>query len=99
MTKRRVTPPGGNVFEDLGFEPREAENLKIRSALMIEIHRIVEEGGLRQTDAAELFGTTQPRVSDVMRGKIDEFTIDSLVNMLSHAGVHVELRLAGRGGR
>jgi len=98
MTKHRVTAPGGNVFEDLGFEPQEAENLKIRSALMIEIHRIVEERGLKQTDAAELFGTTQPRVSDVMRGKIDEFTIDSLVNMLSHAGVHVELRLAGQGG-
>ncbi len=94
MTIRHVTPADGNVFEDLGFGPEEAKNLKIRSDLMIAIHRIVEERGLKQTQAAELFGTTQPRISDVMRGKIGEFTIDSLVNMLSHAGVQIELRLA-----
>jgi predicted XRE-type DNA-binding protein len=89
-----VTVPGENVFEDLGFAPEEAENLKIRSMLMIAIRNLVEDRGLKQTEAAELFGTTQPRVSDVMRGKIDEFTIDSLVNMLSRAGVRVELHLA-----
>lgn len=89
----RVTPPGGNIFQDLGFGREEAENLKIRSELMIAIRRIVEERGLKQTEAAELFGTTQPRISDLIRGKIDQFTIDTLVNMLSHAGVHIELRL------
>ena len=94
MTISHVTPAGGNIFEDLGFGPEEARNLKIRSELMIAIQTIVEDRKLKQTEAAELFGTTQPRVSDVMRGEIDEFTIDSLVNMLSHAGVHIELRLA-----
>ena len=90
----QVTAPGGNVFEDLGFAPGEAENLKIRSTLMIAIRQIVEDRGLKQTEAAELFGTTQPRVSDVVCGKIDEFTIDSLVNMLSRAGIRVEFHLA-----
>ncbi len=93
MNIDRVTPPGGNVFEDLGFASGEAENLKIRSTLMIAIRQIVEDRGLTQTEAAELFGTTQPRVSDVVRGKIDEFTIDSLVNMLSRAGIRVEFHL------
>lgn len=93
MTIGRITPPEGNIFLDLGFEPQEAENLKIRSDLMIEIRRIVEERRLLQTEAAELFGTTQPRISDLVRGKIDQFTIDSLVNMLFHAGVQVELHL------
>jgi predicted XRE-type DNA-binding protein len=94
MTDCRITPAADNVFLDLGFAPREAENLRIRSELMIEIRRIVEERRLRQIEAAELFGTTQPRISDLLRGKIDQFTIDSLVNMLSHAGVPVELHLA-----
>ena len=94
MTIAHTTPVDGNVFRDLGFGPQEAENLKIRSGLMIEIRRIVEERGLRQTDAAELFGTTQPRISELVRGRIDQFTIDALVNMLSHAGLQVELHLA-----
>lgn len=94
MTIAHTTPADGNVFRDLGFGPQEAENLKIRSGLMIEIRRIVEERGLRQTEAAELFGTTQPRISELVRGRIDQFTIDALVNMLAHAGLQVELHLA-----
>jgi predicted XRE-type DNA-binding protein len=88
-----VTPPGGNVFADLGFEPEEAANLLIRTDLMMEIEDIIERRGLRQKDAACLFGVSQPRVSDLVRGKIDAFTIDSLVTMLSRAGVTVELKV------
>ncbi len=76
------TPVGGNIFADIGFDPEEAGNLKLRSSLMIAIPRIVEDRGLKQREAAELFGTTQSRISDVTRGQIDAFTIDSLVNML-----------------
>ncbi len=94
MNVKHETPAGGNVFEDLGFDVETAKNLKIRSILMISIRQIVEDRGLKQREAAELFGTTQPRISDVMRGEIDEFTIDSLVNMLSHGGFDLELRLA-----
>jgi predicted XRE-type DNA-binding protein len=93
MTVEHVTPPGGNVFEDLGFSPEEAENLKIRAVLMDAIEDLIESRGLTQQRAAELLGTTQPRVSDLVRGKINEFTIDSLVRMLAHAGVRVEVQV------
>lgn len=88
-----VTPPGGNVFADLGFEPEEAANLLIRTDLMMEIEDIIEQRALRQKDAACLFGVSQPRISDLVRGKIDTFTIDSLVTMLARAGVTVELKV------
>jgi predicted XRE-type DNA-binding protein len=97
MTISHVTPADGNIFRDLDFDPEEAGNLKIRSELMIEIRRIVRGSDLTQTEAAELFGTTQPRISELTRGRIEQFTIDSLVNMLTHAGVRVELRLAEAG--
>lgn len=93
MTVIEETPVGGNIFADIGFDPEEAGNLKLRASLMIAVERIVKDRGLKQREAAELFGTTQPRISDVMRGQIGEFTIDSLVNMLSHAGVRIELHL------
>ena len=79
----------GNVFKDLGFDLEEAQNLKVRSDLMIELSRVIDSRGLTQSDAAQLFGVTQPRISDLKRGKIDRFSIDSLVEMLGHAGVRV----------
>lgn len=79
----------GNVFEDLGFEKEEAENLKIRSQLMISLKRFIQEKGLKQEEAAELFGVTQPRISDLVNGKIGKFSIDMLVNMHTKAGMHV----------
>lgn len=86
-----VTKSGGNVFEDLGFAGDEAVNLKIRSELMIHVLQVIESGGLKQREAARLFGVTQPRISDLVRGKIELFSIDMLVTMLSHAGVQVSL--------
>jgi len=86
-----TTPSTGNVFADLGFSPEEAENLKIRSTLMSSIRQIMQSQGLKQTDAAELFGVSQPRISDLVRGKIELFSIDALVNMLAHAGRHVQI--------
>lgn len=86
-----VTPADGNVFADIGFGPEEAENLLVRADLMIEITRMIEERGLKQKQAAALFGVSQPRISDLKRGKIDEFSIDSLVNMLGHAGIRVDV--------
>ena len=91
MSVTHVTPAGGNIFADLGFPAEEAENLKIRSSLMIAISRIIEERGLKQTEAAELFGVSQPRISDLARGKMEVFTIDSLVNMLTRAGFRVQV--------
>ncbi len=92
---RHVTPTGGNVFEDIGFPPGEARNLKIRSMLMLTAERFIEERSLTQADAAALMGVSQPRISDLVRGRVEQFTIDSLINMLTSAGVPVEVRAAG----
>ena len=86
-----VTPADGNVFADLGFPPAEAENLLLRSQLMSAVMDVIARRRLTQTRAAKLFGVTQPRISDLNRGKIDRFTLDALVNMLAHAGVKVRL--------
>lgn len=74
--------------------PQEAEAMKMRSAVMIELRRHIEEHGLDRSEAARLFRVTQPRVSDLVRGKIDRFALDALVNMLAAAGMHVELKVA-----
>lgn len=92
----KIHRSSGNVFVDLGFSPEEAANLRLRSELMVQIRRLIEARGLTQAAAAKLFGVTQPRVSNLVRGKIDLFSIDTLVDMLSHAGVRVELRLKPR---
>lgn len=86
-----VTRLGGNVFADLGFPAREAENLKMRSRLMAELRDLI--ANKTQIDAAALLGVSQPRVSDLSRGKIGFFTIDALVNMLAHAGVRLRVSL------
>lgn len=84
-----IQKSSGNVFTDLGFEPEKALNLKLRSDLMIEISKLIEERGLTQTAAAENLQVTQPRISDLVRGKIDRFSVDSLIEMLGHAGAEV----------
>lgn len=85
----KIQESSGNVFADLGFEPEEALNLKIRSELMIELASLIEERGLTQTAAAELLEVTQPRISDLVRGKIQRFSVDSLIAMLGRAGADV----------
>jgi predicted XRE-type DNA-binding protein len=81
----------GDVFRDLGLSAEEAAHLKIRSDLMIRLSRLIEDRGLTQARAARLFGVSQPRISDLVRGKIDRFSIDTLMAMLGHAGVHVDV--------
>lgn len=92
-----VTPAGANIFADLGFEPVEAANLFVRSQLMMQLTFIMRDRGLKQREAAALFGVSQPRVSDLKRGNMDAFTIDSLVNMLAHAGKEVRISLKEAG--
>ena len=90
----RVTASSGNVFFDLGFSEEEAEHLRLRSNLMIEIRMLIEERGLTQAEAAKLFGVTQQRISNLVRGRIDLFSLDILVSMLARAGVHVDVVLS-----
>lgn len=92
----RFTRSSGNVFLDLGFPPGEAEHLLLRAELMTAITRLIKERGLTQARAARLFGVTQPRVSDLVRGRTELFSIDSLVQMLGRAGVGVSVRLEPR---
>ena len=87
----KVIKSSGNVFRDLGFDASEAENLRLRSQLMIELERLIHDSRLTQNEAAELLGVQQSRVSDLVRGKIDRFSIDTLVNRLGKAGRYVEI--------
>ena len=92
----KIHRSSGNVFRDLGFDAQEAENLRLRSELMIHIRKLIGRRELTQAAAAKLFGVTQPRVSDLVRGRIDLFSIDMLVKMLAQAGVQVRLVLKRR---
>jgi predicted XRE-type DNA-binding protein len=87
-----ITLAGGNVFADPGFSESEAANLKVRAQLMRKLRDVIVE--LTQVEAANLLGVAQPRVSDLKRGKIGLFTIDSLVNMLACAGITVRVSLS-----
>jgi predicted XRE-type DNA-binding protein len=88
-----VTPADGNIFADIGFPPAEAENLRARSKLMGEVLEMIRRRNLTQARAARLFGVTQPRISDLVRGKIELFSVDSLIAMLGHAGAKIEVRV------
>lgn len=89
----KVTKSSGNVFEDLGFDAAESENLKLRSQLMRELETLIRDKRLTQSDAAELLGIQRSRVSDLVRGKIDRFSIDTLVKLLAKTGRHVEIKV------
>lgn len=91
MSKQRF----GSVWDAIEDTPGEAANMKTRAALMLVISEHIRTNNLTQAEAAQLLGVTQPRVSDLMRGKIDLFSIDTLVNMLAAAGMQVELHLKG----
>jgi predicted XRE-type DNA-binding protein len=82
-----------NVFEDLGFNPEEALNLKIRADLMLNIKHFIQTKGWTQKQAALFFGETQPRISDLMNGDIERFSIDKLVVMLAQAGMDIRLEV------
>ena len=85
-----------NAFEAVGFPPMEAEHLRIRADLMIEVERLLATRGLTQAAAARLLHVTQPRISDLIRGKIERFSIDTLVEMLSRAGADVRVTVRRR---
>ncbi|MEY3200735.1 MAG: hypothetical protein RIR70_285 [Pseudomonadota bacterium] len=102
-TTTHITPVGGNIFADLGFEPEEAarllaetdqvisEKLAIKESLMAELSGWIKAKKLKQAEAAQILGVTRPRVSDVINKKAIKFTIDALVDMLARAGKHVQL--------
>ena len=82
-----------SVWDALEDSAGEAAHIKARSSLMMAVVTHIEKNGLTQAQAAKQFGVTQPRISDLMRGKIDLFSLDTLVNMLAAAGLRVEMKL------
>ena len=93
----RATRGSENVFVDCGFPPAEAENLRIRAKMMMALTGYIEEKKITQSRAARSTGVSQPRISDLVRGEIGLFTIDTLVNMVTAAGLKVDVGItAGR---
>ena len=80
-----------SIWDAIEDTPAQAENLRLRSSLMRALKDHIAREGLTQSQAAKRFGVTQPRISDLMRGKIDLFGLDSLVTMLAAAGLRVEM--------
>ena len=81
----------GDVFKDFGFSPELSDKLAIKSYLMAEIESYIKKKGITHDHASKVMGVSRPRISDVMRGKIDKFTIEALVDMLTRAGLHIAI--------
>lgn len=88
----RIRRSSGNVFRDIGFPPDEAAHLLIRADLMIQLERILKQRRLTQVQAAKVLDISQPRVSDLVRGRVDLFSIDTLVDLLARLDVSVSVR-------
>ncbi len=93
MRSVEVTRTGEDVFADLGFSPSEAQNLRLRSELMTALRNFIEREGLTQADTAKRFKVSQPRISDLTRGKISRFSLDTLVNMVTDAGMNIAVKI------
>lgn len=94
MNKIAVTESSGNVFADIGFAPGEAAVMGLRADLMGRLRLVVEAEGWTQAQAAERFGIAQSRVSDLLRGKWEKFSLDMLITLAARAGRNVELAMA-----
>ena len=92
----KVTRGSGNVFRDVGFSPQEAENLLLRADLMIALTNLIKKRRWTQAVAAKTMGVTQPRISDLKRGRLTRFSLDMLVQMLNRAGAHVTINVDTR---
>ena len=88
-----ITRGSGDIFADLSFSPAESRNLRIRSQMMTALRELIEKENLTQSDAAKRLKVSQPRVSDLIRGKVSRFSLDTLVNMLGDAGLEVDFRI------
>lgn len=89
-----MTPGSGNVFADLGLPPEEAALLAMRAELMAALRQLIEQRGWTQAAAARELGVSQSRISDLVRGKWQAFSLDMLVTLAERAGCHVRLAIA-----
>lgn len=83
-----------SVWDAIEDTSADAENMKFRSSLMRALEKQIRSREWTQSEAAQRFGVTQPRISDLMRGRINRFSLDTLVNMVSPAGLHIDMKIA-----
>ena len=93
MSKKVRKDQFASVWDAIEDTPALAENMKLRSVLMTALKNHITRTEMSQTQAAELLGVTQPRISDLMRGKINLVALDGLVTMVTAAGLHIEMRV------
>jgi predicted XRE-type DNA-binding protein len=93
MSKKKAVQRFANVWDAIAETPEEAANLTLRSELMDEIEGIVKKNGWTQKEAAKRCGVTQPRINDLLRGRISRFSIDALVNIAAALGRKVRVSL------
>jgi len=89
-----ITTENGNVFKDLGFSSEEANKLKIKAQLMCQIGEWIKEKQLKQEEASNLLHVTRPRISDIVRGKSNKISIDTLIDILERTGKHVTVQIS-----
>lgn len=85
-----------SVWDAIEDTPQQAASLRAKAALMMELERIIKKRGMTQAEAAKLFGVTQPRISDLVRGKINLFSLDTLLDMATTAGLNPVIKLASK---
>ena len=89
----KITQAQENIFEDLGFEHDEAANLKIRADLILDLQKYIKKQQWTQQEAADFFNETQPRISNLMNGDLERFSIDKLIQMIVKAGMQVKVEV------
>ena len=89
-----IVNSSGNVFIDLGYSPDEAAILQMRADLMADLRKFIKAKKLTQAKAAESLGISQSRVSDLIRGKWERFSLEMLITLATRAGMHVTLKKA-----
>jgi predicted XRE-type DNA-binding protein len=82
-----------SVWDAIEDTPQQAASMRAKAALMMELERSIQMRGMTQAEAAKLFGVTQPRISDLMRGKIELFSLDTLLDMATTAGLNPVIKL------
>lgn len=92
--KETIVNSSGNVFIDLGYSPDEAAILQMRADLMADLRKFIKAKRLTQARAAEIFGVSQSRVSDLIRGKWERFSLEMLITLATKAGMRVTLKRA-----
>lgn len=92
--REKIRESSGNVFVDLGYSPEEAAILQMRADLMAKLRKFINNKRLTQAKAAEIFGVTQSRVSDLIRGKWERFSLEMLITLATRAGMRVTVKTA-----